>query len=73
MTYRVTAGYVTVTTAVGPGRALIDIPRGEHVPGDVPAEEIERLLTLGHVAAVPADEPAEEPSPRPRKRATKAG
>lgn len=48
--YRVTAGYVTATTAVpGGGRASIDIPRGAQLPGDVPAEEVERLLRLGYI------------------------
>ena len=72
MTHIVKAGYVTVTTTVGAGRAAIDIPRGETVPGDVPAEEIERLLAHGHIVAVdpPAPTPA-APARRPRKRATK--
>ena len=77
MTHIVKAGYVTVTTTVGAGRAAIDIPRGEHVPGDVPAEEIERLLVDGHIELVeaPVEAPSEPappaPARRPRKRATK--
>lgn len=73
MRYIVRAGYVTVTTAVGVGRAAIDIPRGECVPGDVPAEEIRQLLARGHIEALPEAEttPSAEPARRPRKRATK--
>lgn len=57
----VTAPYVTVETDVGPGRARIDIPRGEPVPADVSAEDRDRLLRLGHVAEL--DEPAEATVP----------
>jgi len=57
MAHIVTAGYVTVETAVPGGRARIDVPRGAELPGDVPAEEVESLVRLGHIeelAAKPA-------------------
>jgi hypothetical protein len=57
MTYIVTAGYVTVPTAVPGGRAWVDIPRGAEVPGDVPDEDIQRLLSLGHIQERPEPEP----------------
>ena len=62
MGYVVTAGYVTVETAVPGGRARIDIPAGQPLPGDVAAEDAERLLALGHIAAVP-----DETGPAPRR------
>lgn len=51
MAYRVTAGFVTVETKVNDkgARAQIDIPRGADLPGDVPDEQVETLLTLGHI------------------------
>jgi len=61
MTYIVTAGYVTVPTAVSGGRAWVDIPRGVDLPGDVPDEDIQRLLSLGYIQERP--EPVEEPEP----------
>lgn len=48
-TYRVTAGYVTVETAVEGGRAQVDIPRGALLPEDVPQERVTALLGLGHI------------------------
>lgn len=48
-TYRVTAGYVTVETAVEGGRAQVDIPRGALLPEDVPQEQVTALLGLGHI------------------------
>lgn len=45
----VTAGYVTVITAVEGGRAYVDIPRGAALPADVPQEDVARLLALGHI------------------------
>jgi hypothetical protein len=48
--YRVTDGYVTVETAVGPGRAQVDILRGARVPDDVPAEQVAGLLRDGRIA-----------------------
>lgn len=60
MNYIVTAGYVTVETSVPGGRARIDIPRGAPLPGDVPAQDIERLLGLGHIAAAASES---EPDP----------
>jgi len=67
--YRVTAGYVTVETAVPGGRAQIDIPRGADLPGDVPAEQVDHLLRTGAIEAVePAPEPVAAPpvGPPPR-------
>lgn len=61
MTYVVTAGYVTVETVVPGGRARIDTPRGAALPGDVPQEDVDRLLALGHI------KPVDEPKPSPRK------
>lgn len=55
----VTAGYVTVETRVGEGRARVDIQRGQGLPGDVPAEDRERLLARGDIA--PAGAAASEP------------
>lgn len=60
MGYIVTAGYVTVQTAVGEGRAWVDVPRGAELPGDVPQEEIDRLAAAGHI---------EQSEPKPAKRA----
>jgi hypothetical protein len=54
MTYIVTAGYVTVETAVAGGRARIDVPRGAELPSDVPAEEVESLARLGHIEEIEA-------------------
>lgn len=56
MTYQVTAGYVTVTTAVPGGRARVDIQRGNALPDDVPSEEVDALLRLGSLVWV-ADDP----------------
>ena len=50
--YVVTAGYVTVQTAVSGGRAAVDIPRGATLPDDVPAEQRETLLARGDIAVV---------------------
>lgn len=58
MTYVVTAGYVTVETAVPGGRARVDIRRGQPLPDDVPAEDLHRVLAAGQ--AEPAD-----PAPAP--------
>lgn len=63
MAYRVVAGSVTVETNVGPGRARIDIPRGELLPDDVPEAEREHLRLLGHVEAVQTGEAAEPDGP----------
>lgn len=60
--YVVTAGYVSVVTAVRGGRAAVDILRGQVLPEDVPAEQVGTLLRLGHVAEVTA-EPAEPATP----------
>lgn len=57
MGWIVTAGYVTVETSVGPGRARIDIPHGDTLPDDVPSEEIERFVRLGHIGEEQPDTP----------------
>jgi hypothetical protein len=61
----VTAGYVTVETAVPGGRASIDIPRGAALPADVPAETVATLLRLDCIAEVHAPEPEPEIQPEP--------
>lgn len=53
-----TAGYVTVETAVPGGRARVDVHRGALLPDDVPAEDVDRCLALGQVEQVEASEPA---------------
>jgi hypothetical protein len=70
----VTAGYVTVETAVPGGRANVDIPRGEVLPDDVPDEQRENLLRLGHVEeageptpAAPAEAAQNPATPPPRR------
>lgn len=63
MRYQVTVGYVTVTTHVGAGRARIDVPYGTTLPDDVPAEDIDRLLRLGHIKA--AESAEHDPAPDP--------
>jgi len=65
MAYIVTAGYVTVQTAVPGGRAWVDLPRGAQLPGDVPQEEVDRLLKSGHIEATAS-------APKPAKRAKKS-
>jgi hypothetical protein len=56
--YIVTAAYATVETNVGPGRARVDVPRGQQLPADVPAEDLATVLRLGQVVEVPDfDEP----------------
>jgi hypothetical protein len=76
MTHRVTAPVVTVETNVGPGRARVDYHAGATLPADVPAEDIGRLLSLGHIAeAAPAaeqDPPHPPPPTRPAASASKA-
>jgi hypothetical protein len=57
MALKVTAGFVTVITAVEGGRASVDIPRGAILPGDVPAEQREALLRRGDVEEVDPDGP----------------
>jgi len=49
MAYVVAVGYVTVPTNVGRGVAHVDIPRGATLPRDVPREDVDRLLALGHI------------------------
>ena len=58
MSFVVTAGYVTVETAVPGGRAQVDIARGAVLPDDVPAERVEALARLGHISE-------EQPEPAP--------
>lgn len=77
MGYRVSAGYVTVETAVPGGRAQIDIPRGASLPDDVPAEQVETLLAQGRIEAMAKVQPDVYESPsatsdRPAARASKA-
>jgi hypothetical protein len=68
--YVVTAGYVTVETErPGGGRAAIDVPRGQILPGDVSQEQINWELKLrtiepvGEPKANPAETPDEPPAP----------
>lgn len=57
--YRVVAGSVPAETQIEGGRAIIDHPRGAVLPSDVPEEQVQRLLTFGHIEHVAADpEPA---------------
>lgn len=70
--YVVTAGYVTVTTAVPGGRAMRDIQLGDLLPDDVPQEQVDTLLARGAVARVeeelpPASEPPAGPPPKAGK------
>jgi hypothetical protein len=57
--HRVTAGHVTVETAVPGGRAHVDVFRGELVPLDVPQEQVDTELRLGTIEPVEVDD---EPS-----------
>lgn len=66
--YEVVAGYVTVETNVGAGRAHIDIPRGAELPADVPAEQVQSLLALG---AIKPAEPKPERKAKPKAKAAK--
>jgi hypothetical protein len=52
MAYVVKAGYVSAETKVGPGRAVIDIPRGAELPGDVPDEQVQQFLRLDQIESV---------------------
>ena len=47
------AGAVTVETAINDhgSRAYIDVPRGAELPGDVPQEQLDRLVVLGDIAS----------------------
>lgn len=63
MNYRVTDGFATVETAVGAGRARIDVPRGELLPADVPVEEVTLLLAQGRIEAVGTAIVAAAPAP----------
>lgn len=56
----VRAGYVTVETAVPGGRAHIDIPAGQVLPDDVPAEQREQLLARGDVFPALEAEPEDQ-------------
>jgi hypothetical protein len=77
MTHRVTAPVVTVETNVGPGRARVDYHAGDTLPDDVPAEDIDRLLTLAHITATPPSVPAatehDPPQPPPPTRPAASG
>lgn len=63
MTYRVTAGYVTVETKINDkgARAQIDIPRGADLPADVPQEQVDTLLRRGRIEEAAEEAPAEKP------------
>lgn len=61
MGYVVTAGYVTVPTAVEGGVAHVDIPHGADLPADVPAETARALLARGDVAESRGGEEPGEP------------
>jgi hypothetical protein len=74
MSYVVVAGYVTVETAVPGGRANVDIPRGRHLPDDVPAEQVETELRLGRVEEQPEPpDPAADPTEPPPQRGRGSG
>ncbi|WP_326565082.1 hypothetical protein VSH64_24890 [Amycolatopsis rhabdoformis] len=51
MAYRVTAGRVSAETQVteAGGRATVDHYRGAVLPDDVPDEQLQHLLRLGHI------------------------
>lgn len=57
MAYIVSAGYVTVETAVPGGRARIDIPQGAVLPEDVPQEDVDRLLARSDIQPLVPVEP----------------
>lgn len=60
--YQVTAGYVTVQTSVGAGRAYIDVLRGAVLPADVDDETIAVLLQSGAIVADSVDDPDAVPA-----------
>lgn len=60
--YQVTAGYVTVQTSVGAGRAHIDIRRGAALPADVDEETVAALLRRGAIVATAVDDPDAVPA-----------
>lgn len=60
--YIVTAGYVTVETAVSGGRALVDVAQGKILPDDVPQEQVDHELRLGTIEPVEAEPPHAPPS-----------
>lgn len=70
MGHIVTAGYVTVETQTGPGRAHVDIPCGATLPEDVPAEQVAALLDRGHITSV-EDEAVVDPDAVPDGSAAK--
>lgn len=61
--YIVTAGRVTVLTAVGAGRAYVDVRRGEPLPADVPAVDVDELLRRGAIERLPDAPPVDVPGP----------
>lgn len=71
----VTAGYVTVETAVPGGRANVDIPRGALLPDDVPDEQRETLLRRGEVVERATEPPpaAQDPAAPPPRRGVGSG
>ncbi|MFC4146608.1 hypothetical protein ACFO0M_10105 [Micromonospora mangrovi] len=65
--YVVTAGYVTVETQVGAGRAQVDVPHGSPLPGDVSDEHRQRLLDAGAIGLQDdKDAPADTEGPTTR-------
>jgi hypothetical protein len=61
--YIVNAGRVTVLTAVGAGRAYVDVRRGELLPADVPAADVDELLRRGAIERLPDARPVDAPGP----------
>lgn len=69
ITYLVSAGYVSVETAVPGGRATIDLPRGARLPEDVLAEQVEQLLARGEIEpTLSATIPLVPSKPEPKRR-----
>lgn len=73
----VTAGYVSVETAVPGGRATVDIPAGQVLPADVPAEQVASLLAAGRITPTMPTAPREAVAPAspaaPPRRGTGSG
>ncbi|MEU0081371.1 hypothetical protein ABZY58_26015 [Micromonospora tulbaghiae] len=66
--YVVTAGYVTVETQVGAGRAQVDLPHGAPLPDDVPDEQRQRLLDAGAIGLRDGDTDASAETEGPTTR-----
>lgn len=71
--FRVAAGFVTVETDVGPGRAFVDVPHGHLLPDDVPGEQVQALLAAGAIEKVAEEQAEPEPEPEKPKRRRKSG